>query len=231
MERTDSLYKYTRLEHISSTLNQGVYASNLQSLNDPYEWDGISSEDGNNFKVVCLSRSRNQKLMWSHYADGHRGCSIKIIVPENYNSSESPLKRVEYCGRYSSRKGYSSDELRDSLYVKDKKWNKELEVRAVYANYDSAETPYNSDKYWTHYRRNTYLKVSIIQIDFGCFAHFDSHYLDALIAIRDYNTNHKKKIKVRKYKMSDKRFEFVLDDDFDYIKEIANITNGSIQAV
>ena len=71
-----------------------------------------------------------------------------------------------------------------------------------------------------------FLKATITQIDFGCLSHCDSHYLDALIAIRDYNANHKKQIKVRKYKMSDLKYEFIIDKEFDYMDEIARIINN-----
>ena len=158
--------------------------------------------------------------MWSHYADGHRGCSIKIALPNNYGLDDCLLKRVQYTGKYISRHNYDTNEIVNSLYTKDKKWDYELEVRAVYSSQSS------KDGCWKKYRNNVFYKVDITQIDFGCFSHFDVHYLDALIAIRDYNTNHKKKIKVRKYKMSDKKYEFVIDNSFDYIAEIAKLING-----
>ncbi len=219
-KRSDSLYKYTRLEFVNSTINNGIYASALQSLNDPYEsWDLENHDD---YRVVCMTRSRNKKLMWSHYADGHRGCSIKIAVPTNYESDESPLKRVTYTSKYCPREQMDKEKLAESLYIKDKKWAYELEVRAVYCKSDEP-----SD-YWKRYRSNIFFKAEITQIDFGCFSQFDSHYLDALIAIRDYNANHKKKIRVRKYKMSNEKYEFKIDHGFDYIKEIAKITNGEI---
>lgn len=222
MGKSDSLYKYTRLEFVNSTLNNGIFASKIDSLNDPYESKGIESCDTNDFRVVCLSRSRNKKLMWSHYADGHRGCSIKIAIPEDYDTCDCPMRRVKYTGKYNSRDNLEVIDIVNSLYLKDKKWDYELEVRAVYSELNK--------KYacWKKHRSNVFYKVSILQIDFGCFSHFDSHYLDALIAIRDYNSNHKKKIKVRKYKMSDKKYEFVIDHDFDYEKEIAKIINGEV---
>lgn len=157
--------------------------------------------------------------MWSHYADGHRGCSIKIALPNNYGTEESLLKRVSYCGKFEERKRIAQHNEIDGLLLKDKKWEKELEVRAIY-KYSERNT-----KDWKKYRSNIFLKVNITQIDFGCFSHYDPHYLDALISIRDYNANHKEKIRVRKYKMSSYKFEFVIDKDFDYIKEIADIIN------
>lgn len=218
-EKSDSLYKYTRLDYVNCTLNNGIYASPIQSLNDPYESEGIF--DPSKYRIVCLSRSRNQKLMWSHYANGHRGCSIKISLPEDYGTEACPLKRVEYSSKISSRSDLLSEhDYIGSLYIKDKKWESELEVRGVYQ--DGIELP----TYWKKYHGNIYLKASIQQIDFGCFSHLDPHYLDALIAIRDYNTNHKKKIKVRKYKMSDTQYAFNIDSSFKYTDEIARIING-----
>lgn len=220
MRRSDSLYKYTRLEFVNSSLNNGIFASKIDSLNDPYESCDISEGNSNDYRVVCLSRSRNKKLMWSHYADGHRGCSIKIVPPKNYGQNDCLLKRVQYTSKYISRSSIDANEIVGSLYTKDKKWNYELEVRAVYSKQLS-----KSDC-WKKYRHNIFYKVTISQIDFGCFSHFDPHYLDALIAIRDYNTNHTKKIKVRKYKMSDKKYKFIIDHDFDYIAEIAKLINS-----
>lgn len=219
MGKSDSLYKYTRLDYVNSALNNGIYASPIQSLNDPYESSEIPTSC--DYRVACLSRSRNKKLMWSHYADGHRGCSIKISLPSDYGTEACPLKRVEYRGKFFSRVGLSEKDYIDSLYIKDKKWDYELEVRAVYHG-GSELLPY-----WKKYRGNLFFKANIIQIDFGCFSHFDPHYLDALIAIRDYNMNHKKQIKVRKYKMSDKKYEFIIDNNYKYTEEIARIINGS----
>lgn len=218
MAKADSLYKYTKLTFVNSSLNNGIFASSIDNLNDPYECDRI--ENPNNYKVVCLSRSRNKKLMWSHYADGHRGCAIKISVPDEYGNENFPLKRVHYTGYYTPRSNLSPNDVIKRLYTKDKKWDYELEVRAVYYNDSKNST------YWKKYRNNIFFKVNITQIDFGCFSHYDPQYLDALIAIRDYNTNHKKEIKVRKYMMSDKKYEFVINNNFDYIKEIAEIVNG-----
>lgn len=217
MNRADSLYKYTRLAFVNSTLNNGIFASSINSLNDPYESNAVSNAE--KYKVVCLSRSRNKKLMWSHYADGHRGCSIKIALPDDYGRLDCPLRRVKYSGTLVERSGLNPCDLANSLYIKDKKWDYELEVRAVYSE-ENSDLPC-----WKRYRNNVFFRANITQIDFGCFSHFDACYLDALIAIRDYNANHKKQIKVRKYKMSNKKYEFKIDKSFDYIKEIARIIN------
>lgn len=217
MGRAASLYKYTQLTFVNSTLNNGVFASPINSLNDPYESNAVTGAD--KYKVVCLSRSRNKKLMWSHYADGHRGCSIKIALPDDYGKPGCPLRRVQYSGKLVNRIGLNPCDMAKSLYIKDKKWDYELEVRAIYSE-ENSNLPC-----WKKYRNNLFLRANITQIDLGCFSHFDARYLDALIAIRDYNANHKKQIKVRKYKMSNDKYEFVIDISFDYIRETARIIN------
>ena len=215
MSKKDSLYKYTRLEFLNSVLHNGIFASSLAHLNDPYECINTDKT----FKVVCLSRSRNKKLMWSHYANGHRGCSVKISLPDNYGEPTCDLRKVVYSSKLVDKHAMNEAEIIESLFVKDKKWDYELEVRAVY-------NPSNPNINWKTKRGNTFYQAQILQVDFGCFSEYDPHYLDALIALRDYNSNHKKKIKVRKYKMSDRRFEFILDDKFNYEAEIARIING-----
>ena len=215
MKKQDCLYKYTKLIFLNSTLNNGIFASSIYSLNDPYECKDIINND--DYRVVCMSRSRNKKLMWSHYADGHRGCSIKISVPEDYNKLDSVLRRVRYISKIIDKSITSSNDLINALYAKDKKWDYELEVRAVYCTSNS------NLPCWKKYRNNIFYKANVIQVDFGCYAHLDEHYLDALIALRDYNSTHKKQIKVRKYKMSDKKFEFILDKTYNYIDEINRI--------
>ena len=217
MGKSDSLYKYTRLEFVGSCLNHGIYASSFTSLNDPYESEEADSH--NDFRVICLSRSKNQKLMWSHYANGHRGCSLKIALPDDYGTPNCPFKRVEYKGSHFSRHGLSDDDYYNSLYIKDKKWSKELEVRGVYC-------PANANQpCWKKYRNNVYYRAKILQIDFGCLAHTDSHYLDALIAMRDFNSTNKRKITVRKYMMSDSKYLFLIDNSYDYEKEIDKIVS------
>lgn len=217
MSKTDSLYKYTRLEFLNSVLLNGIFASSLDRLNDPYECVGI--KDKSRYRVICLSRSRNKKLMWSHYADGHRGCSIKIDPPANYGTNNCELRKVVYSSKVSNRVALDEEKLLESLYIKDKKWDYELEVRAVY----DKNKPNNK---WKTKRGNVFYPCSIQQVDFGCFSEYDPHYLDALIALRDYNSNHRKKVKVRKYKMLEEKFQFVIDPEFNYISEIARIVNG-----
>lgn len=212
--RRHALYKYTKLEHVISSLNNGVYASKLTDFNDPYEYYGIS--DIEDYRVACLTRSGNAKLMWSHYANGHKGCTLQIDVPDDYLKDNFVLRPVEYSG-IQARKGLS---IHDGLYVKDKKWRTELEERAVWNrnSYDPALWKLINDK--------VYLNVRIKTVIFGCMAHEDNQYIEALKSIKRYNDIHKKQIKVKKLAMRADKFQFKLIKDFDYISEIKLYDKG-----
>ena len=70
--------------------------SALDDMNDPYEWRAAYSSDERSqagmeaarrewqqrYGLVCLSRSPNNILMWSHYADRHRGMCLGFDVPD-----------------------------------------------------------------------------------------------------------------------------------------------------
>ena len=215
MANKDSLYKYTKLEFLESTIKNGIFASKIINLNDPYE---LRNVDKKKFRVVCLTRSNNQKLMWSHYGNGHRGCCVQIEQLEEYGQKDCILKRITYSSNVNNKKNKSNDILQSPLYIKDKKWYKELEVRAVY---DGQE---KNEKYWNKVGKDIYFKSKIIQVSFGCLADTDEkNYLSALKAIKEYNDKSRKKIKVKKFKMSDDSFKFVYDKNYDYETELERL--------
>jgi len=95
------LYKYRSLKNfkyfVDIILNQRLYASPYFELNDPMEGyylysEGSISEDilkklkGEKEKIrICsLTSDCYNELMWSHYADGHRGIVIGVEIDRNY---------------------------------------------------------------------------------------------------------------------------------------------------
>jgi hypothetical protein len=91
------LYHFTSLHFGKLALkNQRIKISHIDDLNDPYELigadltdpelrsayikmrDEISQKQG----IVCLSRRWSLPIMWSHYADKHRGICLGFDVAE-----------------------------------------------------------------------------------------------------------------------------------------------------
>lgn len=220
-KRRSSIYKYMKLEnaeHLKNMYTKGVYAGCVDMLNDPFEVEGLSNK---NYRIACLSYSKNAKLMWGHYADGHRGCMIRYELPSYYESgadSNGLLRDV----KYESRKEYEtiSSEF-EKLYHKDKKWSSEKEIRAVYNPDD-----YDEDRWCVDEDNEVYLKLKVKAVSFGCMCSVDI-YKEALSELKIYNDNQsvkKDKIIVERYKIREgNTYAFIRDNGFDYIREIENL--------
>lgn len=79
-------------------LNKRLYAATYKELNDPmegryyYHGDHVSREfrralrsQKKEWKICSLSRNHRNTLMWSYYADGHRGVALGIKVRKTRN--------------------------------------------------------------------------------------------------------------------------------------------------
>lgn len=106
------LYKYRSLNNFrfftDIILNQRLYAATFFELNDPMEGHYFYHSGEVDFDIrkkilyekkkirICsLSRDHDNELMWSHYAEGHRGVVIGIEIKDqnNYN-----LRSISYDG-------------------------------------------------------------------------------------------------------------------------------------
>lgn len=217
--KKDSIYKYTKLEYVVNSLKNGIHASYIENMNDPFEYYQI--ENKHKYILCCLTRSLNSKLMWSHYANGHNGCLLKIKIPANYQENSCILRRVTYSSKFETRINLSCNDVVSNLYIKDKKWQKELEVRAV-ANVD------NIDKEkWKIIKNDNgendyYLNIQITQIILGCSVDVKSEVCQSIFKyikeINAYIKNKKDKIIIKKMKISENKFQIILDKSFDYLK-------------
>jgi len=96
-----------------------------------------------NFGVICLSEKNDDLLMWSHYADHHKGLCIGLdfsqfaisieIHPINY-SDERPELDTDSC-----LSGLPQvDNARRVVYTKSTHWRYECEFRAFFGNLGKA---------------------------------------------------------------------------------------------
>lgn len=99
-------YKYRGLSNLKYALdilvNSRMFAAQFQELNDPMEGvytyalgtlqprdiDAISG-DKNDYRLLSLSKTSNNMLMWAHYAEGHRGMVIGVDVEEKHVEREN----------------------------------------------------------------------------------------------------------------------------------------------
>jgi hypothetical protein len=96
------IYKYhtinTNLLH--SLLKKKHWCSRIDLLNDPYELQFMDKTENEVYKdftkeicVCCFSKNMNEVLMWSHYADNHKGVCLEFeIDPKKYKGSLWEMK-------------------------------------------------------------------------------------------------------------------------------------------
>ena len=169
-------YRYRSLDDVERILdiivNKRLYGAVYKELNDPMEGkfnkDGLKKGDFENI-YSHLKRTRicsllaeqdgqefpNDYLMWSHYANGHTGCCIKLNITRQYNRGWDLLK-VRYQDVLPKVQGDIKDKINEILSVKTNLWEKENEVRAVKI--------YDNDKFYTN---SPFYHIKISAIYFG----------------------------------------------------------------
>jgi hypothetical protein len=87
------LYHYLSIEHaVDDLVKRRIKISKYTELNDPFELLGTSLSDSPYERileteikkggVVCFSETDSEPLLWSHYAQKHKGCCIGFDVAD-----------------------------------------------------------------------------------------------------------------------------------------------------
>ena len=120
-------------------LDSRLYMPQYTELNDPmeaiYYGDNISRDELENIRngkfdirICSLAKTYTDILMWSHYADSHKGFCIELEVNKDSNDSE-----VEICydkGLWTPI-GYYGDIIKDIMSHKLYPWQNEQEIRIL----------------------------------------------------------------------------------------------------
>lgn len=118
----------------------------------------ILKKERSRSKLSCFSAINDEVLMWSHYADKHRGICIGFDFPHKYDE-KFILCPVKYLDKIIPLDG-TSDVVRTILYwitTKSKRWEYEDEIRAI-TNAKTNES----------YEDITYERKYVKEIRFGC---------------------------------------------------------------
>lgn len=92
--------------------------------------------------VCCFSEKKKNILMWSHYANKHRGFCVEFNFQKlndalvSYNRKKNKyvyLQKVIYRKTYPQLSAINEDHMVDSLFIKSSDWKYESEWRAVYS--------------------------------------------------------------------------------------------------
>jgi len=164
----DIFFKYRSLQNWKFVLDifikKRLYAAVFKEMNDPmegryfYASDPVSLEFGRAMRrqkkqsrICSLSRNPRNTLMWSYYADGHKGIAVGINV-RNLRKNAYLVRDVRYdmevnLDRSKIRAGPKAVAL-DILSQKQYSWRHEEEVRVFSGDH--------------------FVDIDIQQIYFGC---------------------------------------------------------------
>lgn len=189
----------------------------FHSLNDPFEMLAIDVASGDlrvgirakktaidkAEGILCFSKYWKNPLLWSHYADKHRGIALGFDVPE------SSLKPVRYVARM-DKINLLSDEISqkqvtiflDRLrYTKFKDWQYEDEVRQFFDLHALSE---QGGLYFVPFSQDLLLREVIL----------GPHCDIPIEAIRSLVEPHQPQVFVRKARIAYKNFGVTEDRSF-----------------
>lgn len=99
------IYKYQAINIylLHSLRNKKNWYSKLPFLNDPYDCFFLDNTNTtvykkllSTFSVCCFSKNMDNILMWSHYADHHRGVCLEWEINEEDSRIKGALNSVIY---------------------------------------------------------------------------------------------------------------------------------------
>jgi hypothetical protein len=156
------LYRYQPINELTiSNLIQGKnWVSDPLNFNDPFELRVTEIKNSNNNSelvyldeqsrymrvkyneivsshgVVCYSKVEPNLIMYSHYADKHKGMCLEFNIPSKNNYK---LKKVKYCIefekiQFSLDPVIFKDEIEKIMTTKSIHWNSEEEYREIFAS-------------------------------------------------------------------------------------------------
>lgn len=130
-----------------------------------------ANETMRNLKVSCfcdINKMSRELLLWSHYADSHKGICIKYNLEElrkfcNENNYDINIHKVHYSSIFPSVPIFYDEynknlrALLDILYTKSSDWDYEQEIRIFHNN-----------------NKLIFNKGLIVEIQFGCKIEIDN---------------------------------------------------------
>lgn len=187
MTKWATLYKYVKLNYVVDILdNHRLYLSDGKDFNDPFEITITNKEKGNishieGLHILSLTNSYRKKLMWSHYADSHKGVCLTVRVPRNlvypvcYSTKriyeDSNIDSIISLSQKSIKKNVNNNFLllnkhKKIAHIKDKKWFYEKEYRVVFDKDDEDGLIFEDGKWYMSVKaKNIYLGVNFDKND------------------------------------------------------------------
>lgn len=136
MPDTILLYRYLDAAAALKTIESRLFKiSRLQDLNDPFEWhlgftgiipegesevnawlESIRARQNKSYGILCFSDTPKEPVLWSHYADKHRGVVFEVdylFDPEHVIQMSYPSERLVIDASIYAKLQHDEIELKD----------------------------------------------------------------------------------------------------------------------
>lgn len=133
-------------------INRRLYCADWKKLNDPMEGMFITHHSGlgsqpqskkvmgiegiisakEQYKVCSLSKTFDNFLLWSHYADGYNGFAIEVELPEEDGNIKEVVPKPLYYFLELERFESEEDAAKAILLSKHNVWKYEKEIRILH---------------------------------------------------------------------------------------------------
>lgn len=140
------LYYYTSHQYgIQSLTDKRIKIARFTELNDPFDWIGIATNGLEERRAIrklrrkfdrtngllCMSTSWRVPLLWSHYAEKHKGICLGFDVPDNEWVQVDYVENRPTLDDYSatSATALTLDNIKDIMRKKGPDWAYEAEYR------------------------------------------------------------------------------------------------------
>lgn len=165
------LYHFTKAEFaLQDIQHHRLKIAEIKDLNDPFDlrapqfksskerknWESWRSEMAAKFGMLCFSSDWTNAVMWSHYADHHRGICL------GFDIADEIVRRVEYTDvrpEIDLSRELQESELGPLLFVKGSDWRYEDEYR-VWASLEERDPQH--DVYFAQFDEKMVLREVIV---------------------------------------------------------------------
>ena len=127
----DRRLKISHLSEIDDLLELSI--SELSDLRIKSILEGFKNRVSVRYGIISFSRIYHDPVLWSHYADGHRGVSLVFDIPDNKTipidyRPESFIRKIDTVIQHSS---FEEADLSYLISTKFSSWSYEQEIRMI----------------------------------------------------------------------------------------------------
>jgi len=142
------VYHFTSSEFaIKALRDRRLKIARINELNDPFEFcaadfsdsstqtklEAFKNQANERFGMICFCENYHDPVLWSHYADAHRGVALVFEIPDDMaiHINYQPERFRMDVDTAIQRGGFNESDLNQLISIKFSSWGYEKEIRML----------------------------------------------------------------------------------------------------